>query len=421
MKRFIRNSILILLPYILLAVVCSFIFGSFLIFLLLAVIAFMLTQLLQLYHFQRWCLDQSAIVPSVGLNRIWKNIYSTLETRLIDKRETFTPVADELKDLVRSDYGFVLVENNNIVWFNEQAGTLLKLDSHRDINLDISHSLRSPDFLDALNEKRYGIEIILEDRQPPLAVCLLPYGARYLCILVRDFSRFIEIKNTNQELIANVAHEVRSPLTVIQGYLEILKETNKEKKDDDLKEILNNMQTQVKRMEILTSDTLNIVYLENTELREQDQSCIDVPAMLESILESLKGEGERHRFDAQIESFKLHGNASELYSVFYNVIDNAKCHSQSDEIKIVWRRDNREAYFEVSDKGIGIEAYHLPKLSKRFYRVDQARSNERGNTGLGLSIVKHVLDRHQATLEIESEIGKGSIFKCRFPFSRIEN
>ena len=401
------------------AVVCGFIFGYFSIFLLFALLAFVFTQLLQLYHFQKWCLDQSIIAPSAGLNRIWKNIYASLETRLTHKDKTSELNVAELQNIKRGDYGLILLEDNRIKWINEQTSALLQLSLHRDIETDISHSLRSPGFIDALDKKCYGQEIILEDRQPPVAVFLLPYGTRYLCVLLRDISSFIEIKNTNRELIGNVAHELCSPLTVINGYLEILKEKNEETKGEALEKILDKMQKQVERMKVLADDTLNIVYLENTKLTNQDQSDVDVPEVLESVLEALKIDANQCRFDTQIEAFKLHGCASELYSVFYNLIDNAKSHSQSDDIKIIWQRDDQGAYFEVTDKGIGIAAYHLPKLSKRFYRVDSARPVSKGNTGLGLSIVKHVLDRHQATLEIESEVGKGSTFRCRFPLSRI--
>ncbi len=419
MKRFIQNSVLVLIPYIVLAVVCGIIFGYFLVFLLFALLAFIFTQLLQLYYLQKWCSDQSIIAPSAGLNRIWKNVYTSLETRLSDRNAVPELSINELQNIKQGDYGLVLLEDNRIKWMNKQASTLLQLSTNRDIATDISHSLRSPSFIDALDKKCYGQQIVLQDRQPPVAVCLLPYGVRYLCVLLRDVSHFIEIKNTNRELIANVAHELCSPLTVINGYLEILKENNDETKDEALQKILDNMQEQVERMKVLADDALNIVYLENTELKEQDQSNVDVAGILDSVLDSLKIGTEQIRFDTQIEAFKLHGCASELYSVFYNLIDNAKDHSQSEDIKIVWRRDDQAAYFEVTDKGIGIDAYHLPKLSKRFYRVDSARSGSKGNTGLGLSIVKHVLDRHQATLEIESEVGKGSTFRCRFPISRV--
>ena len=420
MKQIVINSIRALIPYILIAMVCGLIFGHFFIFLFLTILVFIFTQLIQLHYLQKWCADQSVVVPSVGLNRIWKNIYFLIETKLYDKNRTPELTVDELKNTVQGDYGLVLLKAHRIEWFNEQAATLLKLDADRDVNTDISHLLRTPNFLDALEDKRYGQEIMLDDRQPPIAVCLLPYGVRHLCLLVRDISLYMRMMHTNRELMANLTHELRSPLTVIQGYLEILKDTNKKTKDKNFKNILANMQTQVVRMKVLVDDTLNIAYLENTELKAYDQSYVDVPAMLESILEISKIDAPPSLFNTQIETFNLYGKASELHSMFHNLIDNAKSHSQSDDIKIVWRKDDSGAYFEVIDKGIGIETDHLPKLSKRFYRVDKARSITQSNAGLGLSIVKHVLNRHQATLEIESEVGKGSTFRCCFPLSRIK-
>ena len=407
------------MPYTAAAILCGLVFGHFLVFFLLALLAFIFTQLMQLYHFQKWCADQSSPIPSAGLNRIWKNIYFILETHIYNKPEVAESAENKLQAIAESDYGFVLLKDNRIEWFNEQAGALLKLDINRDSGSDISHSLRLPNFLDALNKKHYGQEIILENRQPPIAVCLIPYGEQHLCMLLRDLSRFMALKNTNQELLDNVAHELRSPLTVIHGYLEILEDINQKTKNEDLKKILDNMQIQVTRLKTLVDNTLTLTSLENTELDEHHQSRVDVPAMLQSILEMPKMNTAGQRFDTQIDAFHIHGSASELHSVFYNLIDNAMCHSQSEEIKIAWYKNDQGAYFEVTDKGIGIEAFHLSKLSKRFYRVNQARSGSEGNTGLGLAIVKHVLNRHQATLEIESEPGKGSTFRCCFPLARV--
>ena len=419
MKQFIRNSILALAPYVTVAVICASLFGHFWFFLGFALFVFILIQLTQLYYFQKWCVDQSLSMPSLGFNRIWKNIYFLLETKTYRSKQTPKLTIDRLQNTAPGDYGIVLLKDNKIVWFNEHAGTLLKLDADRDNDTPISHLLRVPIFIDTLNEKHYGKEIILEDRQPPLAIFLLPCGTDHLCMLVRDISYYIEAINTNQELTANLTHELRSPLTVIYGYLDILKNSEQKNKDDKLEKILDNMQVQVTRIKDLTDNILNIAYLENTELSDYNQSRVNVPEMLKSILESVKTNAHRGRFDLRVEDFCLRGNASELHSVFYNLIDNAKIHSQSKAIKIVWRQEQKGACFEVVDKGIGIAADHLPKLSKRFYKVDPARSHGEGNSGLGLAIVKHVLHRHQATLKIESEIGKGSRFICCFPLSRV--
>ena len=419
MKQFIRNSILALVPYVTVAVICASLFGHFWFFLGFALFVFILIQLTQLYHFQKWCVDQSLSMPSLGFNQIWKNIYFLLETKTYRSKQTPELIIAQLQNTAPGDYGIVLLKDNKIVWFNEHAGSLLKLDADRDKDTPISHLLRVPIFIDTLNEKHYGKEIILEDRQPPLAIFLLPCGADHLAMLVRDLSYYIEAINTNQELTANLAHELRSPLTVIYGYLDILKNSEQKNKDDKLEKILDNMQVQVTRIKDLTDNILNIAYLENTELSDYNQSRVNVPEMLKSILASVKTNAHRCRFDLRVEDFCLRGNASELHSVFYNLIDNAKIHSQSEAIKIVWRREQKGAFFEVIDKGIGIAADYLPKLSRRFYKVDPARSNGEGNSGLGLAIVKHVLHRHQATLKIESEIGKGSRFICCFPLSRV--
>ena len=88
-------------------------------------------------------------------------------------------------------------------------------------------------------------------------------------------------------------------------------------------------------------------------------------------------------------------------------------------VKLSWRVEDGHGVFTVADTGIGIAAEHLPRITERFYRVDRGRSRETGGTGLGLAIVKHVIQRHQATLEVESEPGQGSRFSLRFPPERL--
>jgi two-component system phosphate regulon sensor histidine kinase PhoR len=116
----------------------------------------------------------------------------------------------------------------------------------------------------------------------------------------------------------------------------------------------------------------------------------------------------------------LQGNEKELHSAFSNLISNAvKYTPDGGEVWIRWYHDEDGAYCEVKDSGVGIAAEHLPRLTERFYRVDAGRSREQGGTGLGLAIVKHILNRHDARLEVQSKLGEGSIFRCCFPAARI--
>jgi two-component system phosphate regulon sensor histidine kinase PhoR len=132
--------------------------------------------------------------------------------------------------------------------------------------------------------------------------------------------------------------------------------------------------------------------------------------------------GERsHRISLHVdEKLLLKGHASELRSLFSNLVFNAIAYTPPrGVIEIRWYMDGDSAIFSVLDTGIGIEQQHIPRLTERFYRVDEGRSRKSGGTGLGLAIVKHVLNRHDGRLVIESRYGSGSTFICRFPPSRL--
>jgi two-component system phosphate regulon sensor histidine kinase PhoR len=150
---------------------------------------------------------------------------------------------------------------------------------------------------------------------------------------------------------------------------------------------------------------------------------INVPALLHGLLSDAKmlGGERRHEIVLQAdETVWLHGVNQYLYSAFTNLVRNAVQYTQSGgRITIRWYADAAGACFEVEDNGIGIPPHLIPRLTERFYRVDTGRSRSVGGTGLGLSIVKHVLRNHQATLEVRSTPGEGSLFRCRFPLARV--
>jgi two-component system phosphate regulon sensor histidine kinase PhoR len=115
----------------------------------------------------------------------------------------------------------------------------------------------------------------------------------------------------------------------------------------------------------------------------------------------------------------LIGNESEIHSAFSNLVDNAAKYTPADgSIEMRWWADTDGGHFAVTDTGIGIPTEHIPRLTERFYRVDPGRSRGTGGSGLGLAIVKHVLQRHGASLDIQSVQGRGSVFSCHFPSYR---
>lgn len=224
-----------------------------------------------------------------------------------------------------------------------------------------------------------------------------------------------QLERMRRDFVANVSHELRTPLTVLHGYLELLLD---EKWDKQKKNMFTHMQQQTARMENLVEDLLLLSQLENDNEPALEKKTVDVFELVTAICKEAKAlsNGE-HRFDITLDKkVTLKGNEKELRSLFSNLIFNAvKYTPEGGKISVRWFEETGNAYFQVSDTGIGIDEQHIPRLTERFYRVDPARSRASGGTGLGLAIAKHVLIRHHGQLQVESQLGKGSVFTCIFP------
>jgi two-component system phosphate regulon sensor histidine kinase PhoR len=180
------------------------------------------------------------------------------------------------------------------------------------------------------------------------------------------------------------------------------------------------MTGQAERMQRLVEDLLMLARLEDSRYPLKEEA-VDVPALVHSVLAEAEGLNQgRHRIDFRIEPVWLHASREELRSAFSNLVTNAIRYTPpGGDILVSWGTEGGEAVLRVRDNGEGIAPEHIPRLTERFYRVDRSRSRSSGGTGLGLAIVKHVLQRHQARLEIASEPGQGSTFSCLFPSARI--
>jgi two-component system, OmpR family, phosphate regulon sensor histidine kinase PhoR len=222
-----------------------------------------------------------------------------------------------------------------------------------------------------------------------------------------------------RDFVANASHELRSPLTVISGYLETLGQDPA--LDDELRGPVAEMQRQAERMTGIIRDLLELSRLEESDAVSGGTS-IDVPALLALLRKDVLARAVRPRdVRVRIDSVaQLIGDEPEIHSAFSNLVDNAAKYTPPEgSIEMRWWVDEDGGHFAVSDTGMGIPQEHIPRLTERFYRVDAGRSRSTGGSGLGLAIVKHVLQRHGATLEVESEIGHGSTFTCHFPTERI--
>ena len=171
-------------------------------------------------------------------------------------------------------------------------------------------------------------------------------------------------------------------------------------------------------MENLVSDLLLLSRLEASQ-QISDEHPIKIQHVVQNIMDGAQqlASSKGHTFECDIDlQHDLSGQEIELHSAFSNLVYNAVRYTpENGQIRVRWWVDSEGGHFAVKDNGQGIGSIHLPRLTERFYRVDESRSSDSGGTGLGLAIVKHVLARHGGHLTIKSRVGKGSTFACHFP------
>jgi two-component system phosphate regulon sensor histidine kinase PhoR len=257
-----------------------------------------------------------------------------------------------------------------------------------------------------------------------LSLQLHPYGQGRRLLLSRDVTLIEQAEAMRRDFVANVSHEMRTPLTVLAGFVETLQTLDLS--PQEVRRYLDLMATQSQRMQTLVSDLLTLSRLEGSPLPGLSES-FPVQALMTqceldaSALSSYMGRAQ-HRLEFDLQgAADLIGVASELQSAFSNLVSNAVRYTPAGgQILVTWRLlPDGGGEFAVQDSGPGIAAEHLPRLTERFYRVDRSRSRESGGTGLGLAIVKHVLQRHGASLKIDSVVGQGSRFAVVLPAARV--
>lgn len=252
-----------------------------------------------------------------------------------------------------------------------------------------------------------------------LEVKITPFSKDQLLITAHDITELKKVESIRREFLANVSHELRTPLTVISGYLEMMES---EDWPEHYREAVRASSRQAQRMQLLVSDLLMLSKLEMHENAPLIEDVVDVGHMLAGLKSDAVSlsDTSKHKLQLQVEdNLKMRGNEAELSSAFGNLIFNAVLHTPpGSKIIIGWHHKADMLEFSVSDNGPGIEAKHLARLTERFYRVDKARSREKGGTGLGLSITRHVVSRHGGEIKIESELGRGTTFRCLFPMER---
>lgn len=360
---------------------------------------------------------------------IWEEVLSKLERHIRSMKLQVRSIEKQHERFIQafqaSPNGIIMLDDHDqIEWCNSIAEHFFGILFKRDTQQRVNYLIRRPEFVKYLNDKLFDEPLLIEQMGPSSNLSLLiqvfPFAENRRLLLAQDVTSLRKAEAMRRDFVANVSHEMRTPLTVMMGFLETVQTLNLEQSQKD--QYLDLMMIQARRMKSLVEDLLTLANLEANS-QPAPYSPISMSAMMSMLKEeALALSANQHVIDMEIESTEtILGEERELFSAFSNLISNAIRYTPPEgKIKIIWRvTDNGDGEFLVRDTGPGISSEHLPRLTERFYRVDRSRSRETGGTGLGLAIVKHVATRHQTSLQIESNIGAGSVFMLRFPASRI--
>ncbi|WP_133012592.1 phosphate regulon sensor histidine kinase PhoR [Marinomonas flavescens] len=429
MKTIWRQSVIRWLLGLTACIVIGFIIKHPLLVVLIYLLGSLYHQLYQLYQFHNW-LRYSGKAPPPEASGIWGDIFDAVYRLQKKQRKSKRRMQQALTRIEHSTAalkeGVIMADSEgNLEWWNNSAAHFFGLMRPVDRGQTITNIVRNPDFFRYFTQKRFGEPLIIKSPAKEgvyLEIQTTLYDKNDHLIFIRDVTRLHLLEIMRKDFVANASHELKTPLTVIKGYLETL-EMFQDNLPASMQKGIANMSEQSVRMEHLIEDLLLLSRLESNEKGEEDKwyAVTDFTTAIKKMASPILTEQHKLSFDIP-SSARLYGSYNELYSAFSNLVVNAiKYSPDGGDILVTWESSEFNGVFSVKDNGLGIDPRYIPRLTERFFRVDKGRSSKTGGTGLGLAITKHVLMHHDAKLQIRSEPNRGSVFSCHFPASRVRN
>lgn len=416
------------------SLIFSLVILNIIIFINVSLVIFLIILLSQaiIYFLTYYVLEtylQKNIFDFESPSRIFQKIRYALQQNIMDKErriELGDKQSLEYQDILNSlDFSLAIIDHDyNLIFVNNIFKEVFQLDKADNLKTDLRDLAFSPELKEVIQKKKKITfdwhRYIPNDRF--YEVISFPIN-KFICIALKDITNVKNLENIRRDFVANVSHELKTPLSSIIGYTETLSITDDAKnKSKFIKTILE----QSGRMKSLIEDLLSLSSLENASKLNQNLSC-NVHDAIQIAVSSLESAvlAKKIKIILQInEAFFVKCSQKELVQIAINIIDNSIKYSKAGtKITINTRKklnnDSLIEYVEISftDEGIGIAEEHIPRLTERFYRTDIARSREVGGTGLGLSIVKHITNNNLGYIDIKSKLGKGSEFLITLPSS----
>ncbi|MGA2916171.1 MAG: ATP-binding protein [Sedimentisphaerales bacterium] len=360
------------------------------------------------------------------LNEMAQQLAGRIETITRDKNETQAILSSMIEGVLAVDY------EGHIVSINNAAAELLKINKTDAHGKNIEEIVRNPQFIEFVKNT-------LTEKQPAEAdISLTNNGGHFLrlhgtaltdskeqktgaVIVLHDITRIRQLEEIRSDFVANVSHELKTPITSIKGFVETLLE-GVVKDPVQVRRFLNIIAKHSERLDAIINDLLALSRLEeDDEKRKLSFEEHHLKPVLASAIELSKVKAEQKSITVELvcsEEITAKINSALVEQAVINLIDNAVKYSPENSTVIVnAQKTPNDIVIKVIDQGCGIERQHLPRIFERFYVVDKARSRKLGGTGLGLAIVKHISNVHGGNVTVESSPGSGSSFTIHLPAS----
>lgn len=353
------------------------------------------------------------------LGKTFNNMADKLQSTIMDSIEKQNKLEAILESM---DSGVIAVDKkNNVIMINPYAEKIFGIEKNI-IGLKLMDSIRNYDLENAFREKskKYRELKIVWPTERILRVktadIINGYERIGIVAVFQDITDMKKLENMRTQFVANVSHELKTPLTSIKGFAETIRYVDNDKERNEFLDIIDN---EVDRLTRLIGDILVLSDIEiNTDLKKEK---IDVKECITTVYNLLKNTASKKNIEIQVQCAEgpmIIGDVDKFKQIIINLTDNAIKYSESnDKIFIGSKYENNDCIIWIEDTGVGIPEKDIPRLFETFYRVDKARSRAKGGTGLGLAIVKHIVMNFKGTIKVESELNHGSKFIVTLPIA----
>jgi len=411
-----------LLGLLLVSAFVGWLFGHVLFAMLITSLALLIWNYHHLFKLINWLWESKSLSPPQA-DGVWGYLYDGLYRQVKQQRNKQKVLNEKIRRFrdgaeALPDAALMLSEELTIEWGNKKAQRLLGVRWPEDFGQRIDNLLRAPEFSDYLAHETFESPCLLSSPMHSdiqLEIRLMAYGSDHVLLLARDISNIQRLEDMRRDFVANVSHELKTPLTVVRGYVEMI-QASQEDFEPHWKKAFLTIEGQVSRMDRLVEQLLNLAKVENNSADEK--KTINMAQLIRTLVDEVTwlNQEKNHQISLNISTdVCVLGYETELKSACANLLSNAIAYTPpKGNIEVSWQEMGNKVVFSVKDNGDGIKPEHVNRLTERFYRIDRSRSRDTGGSGLGLAIVKHVLHHHQAELIINSHWGKGSEFSIHF-------